>query len=189
MLEYSFGSCNSEDEVDLAIAPTVTSDEEGEIYMETAIVESVNKKKQFKWTESKWENLSDVEAFLAAEDFRRYDIKYLDMGVKEYYRCSKVPKRNKIWCEKRFIVFFPANSKDIILQDNSENHTHENINVTRKTKLSPEMVQFMLNEYANKTKTYDSLIRHINHARKTQNLFQDEMNPDYRQQTQINHWF
>lgn len=83
-------------------------------------------------------------------------------------------------CNKRFNIYLPAHSTDIILCYNGQEHTHDQIN-TKTKKLSQKMKEFLNDLYANKTTSYDKVINHIELARKTRNMFLDEKNPEYRQ--------
>lgn len=164
MNEYSFESASSDEDRDL---PIVTyQDDETEVENAIAIADT-QQRKRFTWEPSFWEDLDEVLNFLSAEGFTQYDKKDLDSGVKLYFRCRNVPKRSKVWCAKRYVVHFPAESSEIVLLNNLQEHDHEEITSKNRTQLSSEMIDFMNNLYANKTTSYESVIRHINHARST----------------------
>lgn len=186
--EYSFGSSSSEDinhDIDFGISYALArcSDDDS-IIIENAIdTLKETKPKRFKWVESIWNSFDELIAFLQGNNFSQYDYKNLAKGDKYYFRCNKVPKRNNIWCNKRYNIYLPADSTDVILCDNGQEHTHDQIctNDPRGTKLSPQMVGFLKDLYANKTTSYDVVINHIELARKTRSMFLDEKNPSYRQ--------
>lgn len=177
--EYSFESVSSKDD----LSNTLVSDEEDDTFdFENVIAENdICKRRRFIWQASYWNSMDEALAFLAAEGFTKYDEKDLDLGVKIYFRCKNVPKRSKIWCEKRYNIFLPAESNEIILQDNLEEHNHEQIISKNQSQLTQEMIQFMFTLYHDRTTSYESVIRHINRARSTQNIFINEKNPTYRQ--------
>lgn len=183
LLEYSFESTSEHDD-DSSSSLVSSEDDEGVAGTGSAVAENdACKRNRFEWSSTNWTSLEEVEQFLAAEGFTEYDQKDLEIGLKIYYRCKEVKKRNKIWCEKRYVLYFPSHSNEISLLDNGRNHTHEQIaqKTSTKSKLSVEMIDFMNGLYDDKTTTYESVLRHINRARSTQNIFQDEKNPTYRQ--------
>lgn len=54
-------------------------------------------------------------------------------------------------------------STEIILLDNCEEHTHDQIR--NKARLSPEMLDFITDLYSNGTANHEQVIKHINPAR------------------------
>lgn len=103
-------------------------DEEEESVLKTTVEKTTeSKRKKHIWTEhSKWDSLDAVDDYLTAEGFVLFDDQDLKMGQKFYYRCSRIPKDRKReeWCARRFIVFLPSDSNEIILQTNSSDHDH-----------------------------------------------------------------
>lgn len=136
------------------------------------------------WTEhSKYESLDDADDFLHAEGFVLFDDKDLKCGQKFYYRCNRIPKDRKRleWCARRFIVFLPSDSRDIILQTNGENHSHNELLKNKHNNISPEMRNFINDLYKMETKRSSSIWLHLNDARERHHLFIDEPNPSKRQ--------
>lgn len=117
------------------------------------------------------------------EGFVIYDDSDLNMGQKFYFRCSRIPKDRKRseWCSRRYIIFLPSQSNDIILLTNDEEHNHNELSKGKKRLISPEMLVFIHDLYKKETKKASSVILHIDAARREQQLFVDEPNPTNKQ--------
>lgn len=148
------------------------------------VEENKTKRNKFNWgTHSHWQSLDEVEEFLNSEGFVIHDDKDLKCGQKFYFRCMRIPKDRKReeWCSKRFIVFLPSHSNEIILQTNFEEHNHNELLKGKKRSISIEMLEFIHDLYKRETKKASSILLHIDGARKNQGLFVDEPNPSNRQ--------
>lgn len=157
---------------------------EKEVDVENVENDEISKRNKHTWTEhSRWNSLDDVGDFLEAEGFVVFDDKELKCGHKFYLRCSRIPKDRKRceWCSRRYIIFLPSDTKEIILQSNNMEHNHNELLKGKKRQMSPEMLEFINDLYDKETKKASSVLLHINAARENQKLFLDEPNPTNRQ--------
>lgn len=146
--------------------------------------ESKLKRNKFNWVEnSKWKSLDDVTDFLDSEGFVVFDDKDLQIGQKFYFRCMRIPKNRKRheWCSRRFVVFLPSDSNEIILQTNNEEHSHDELMQGKKRPISPEMLEFIHDLYKMGTTKHTTVSQHIEQSREKYKLFQNEPNPTIRQ--------
>lgn len=167
-------------------------EEENCLYIQTTSTETTNietaekkiKRNQFTWVEdSKWGSLEEVEDFLDTNGFVVFDDRDLKSGQKFYFRCMRIPKDRKRteWCSKRYVVFLPSNSNEIILQTNCCEHNHNDLLKGKKRPISSEMMEFINQLYKLETTKTNQVLLHIQAARNKQNLFQDEPDPTRRQ--------
>lgn len=174
--EYSFTSNDTDSEVDEIISDNLEDNDENSSNENMSSV-----RRRYNWIKKPQKSLEDALQLLKVEGFVQYDHKTQTSGEKFYFRCEKVTKRSKKWCELKYNIFLPGNEDIVYLEHNNAKHTHDQIKSQKRELLSIGMVQFLHSLYANKTVNYESVIMHINHARSTKNMFQDEVNPKYRQ--------
>lgn len=77
------------------------------------------------------------------------------------------------------MIYEPDYTSDLfIVQYNGLAHNHDEMACNRSDKISSEMAE-LINECASKRMTAKKVIEHIDHLRKTFNLFIDEVTPQH----------
>lgn len=173
-----------EDEVELNLSVQLRDDEEITIEAIEAVEAKEIVRNKFKWTiHSKWDSLDDLGDFLDSEGMVVFDDRVLNIGQKIFVRCNRIPKSRKRceWCSRRYNIFLPSNSHEIILETNGKEHDHNILLKKQKRPVSSEMKAFINDLYQRETKKHSSVLLHIDAARKDQMLFCDEPNPTIRQ--------
>lgn len=175
-------------ESDLSLQPenTIAANVEIEGTATCVEIETKSGRKQYTWSEhSRWESLDEIGDFLESEGFVVFDDKELQCGQKFYFRCGRIPKNRKRceWCNRRYIIYLPSDTNEIILQTNNMEHNHSELLKDKKKPISSEMLEFINDLYEKETKKHSSVLRHIVAAREKQGLFADESNPTIRQLT------
>lgn len=100
------------------------------------------------------------------------------LGMKFYYKCKLVPKDRPVWCARQYMIHCPHDNSDNIVYHNDLKHNHDELNANQtKKKMSDAMLDFVRNLFNMHTTQYASIVRHIENARKNQNMFTNENNP------------
>lgn len=170
------------------------NEEDNDIPIETAAVEdndeiTVNSggtaKKQrnkFVWSiDSEWEDLDKALDFLEEQGFVNYDCSDLKCGLKFYFRCKLVPKNRKQWCGRRYTLYLPSNSKQILILRNEFDHDHDKLLEGTDRPPSDEKEEFIIDLFKCGTTKVNDIIRHLDYAREKKGLFGSEENPGKRQ--------
>lgn len=99
---------------------------------------------------------------------------------KTKYRCNHAKRRGQ-QCDSGRMIYEPDYTSDLfIVQYNGLAHNHDEMACNRSDKISSEMAE-LINECASKRMTAKKVIEHIDHLRKTFNLFIDEVTPTAQQ--------
>lgn len=154
--------------------------------MQKISIESENKRMKHNWTnvDRRFNHLKEAEDFMSLQGFVLFDNKPdLQCGQKMYYRCSKIPKDRKRcdWCNKRYIIFLPSNTTEIIVQCNGQEHNHDDLLKGKKSAVSNEMKAFIRDLFEKDVTKPSNILLHIDSARKQHGLFKNENNPGIRQ--------
>lgn len=137
---------------------------------------------RFTWaTEKVGNSLDEAVDNIMSEGFKLYDDHDLKCGQKFYFRCGTIPKARKQWCDKRYAVYLPSDSNDIITLTNGLKHNHNDLLEGQKRLVTKEMISFIYELYDNGTTLPSSVLAHIKSARQKYNLFKDEPDPNKRQ--------
>lgn len=140
------------------------------------------KRNKFVWRiEEKYEDLDKALDFLEEQGYVCYDYSDLKMGQKFYFRCKKIPKERKTWCCKRYTLFLPANKVEIQLLTNESEHDHDKLLEGTIPPPSDEMKVFITGLFKCGTTKIADVLRHIEYARDTNKLFENEPNPKNKQ--------
>lgn len=84
--------------------------------------------------------MKEAVLFLKEEGFAKYDEIYVSNGLQILFRCKNVDSLKQPMCRQRYNIFLPAESNDIHLQHNCQEHTHvavEKIKETDESKKRP----------------------------------------------------
>lgn len=127
-------------------------------------------------------NYGDAIEFVKQQKFVQFKATESEkVGMKLYFRCKLVPKDWPTWCTRQYMVHFPNGNLDTIVYHNNLSHNHDDLIATKDTKtqrrLSESMIDFMENLFQLETTQYSCVIRHIENARKQQNVLLNEPNP------------
>lgn len=140
------------------------------------------RRNKFSWsTHSKWDNLDDALEFLESEGLVYYDDSDLIMGQKFYFRCKRTPKSVKPYCALRYTILLPAESNDIVLLTNDNEHNHNELMAGKKRMMSEEMIAYTNQLFEKGVSRYDQIIKFIEQERVNHNIFVNEPNPHPRQ--------
>lgn len=177
MPDLSFeNSAENADDLDIILMHNSSQ----EVDIDTA--KTLPKRNKFVWeTYAEYDDVKKAMDFLNSEGFVSYDTKELISGQKIYFRCKHVPKSRKIWCEKRYIIHLPNDSLKTIILHNSNEHNHNLLLSGVKRPPSKEMLEFLYSLFSKGTIKTANVLKHIDGARRENNKFEFEMNPDRRQ--------
>lgn len=145
-----------------------------------------NKKKRnkFAWVKEKVvKDLDEAVDYVTDQGFKLYDDSDLKCGQKFYFRCGKIPKCRKVWCNKRYILFLPAHTDDIEILCSGLEHNHNDLLKGKKRPVSSEMTEFIYEFYkeGGGSTSPASVLAHIRLTRQKFQLFVDEPDPGRRQ--------
>lgn len=136
------------------------------------------KRNKFRWiVESKWDDFDEVLDFLESAGYVNFDSSDLKCGQKFYFRCKRIPKERKTWCAKRYTIFLPSNSMEILLLCNGHDHDHDKLLEGTIQPPSDEMTLFIEDLFVCNTFKYCDVILHIEQAREKRGLYSSEVNP------------
>lgn len=107
--ELSFESTTNNDNSDgddigqIVIAPSTLVETVSEM------INNKKKRNKFTWVKEKVTNdLDEAVDDIIDQDFKLYNDHDLKKGQKFYFRCGKIPKSHKHWCDRQYIVFFAS---------------------------------------------------------------------------------
>lgn len=144
--------------------------------------EEKKKRNKFTWLKEKvTKDLDEAVDSISDEGFKLYDDHDLKCGQKFYFRCGKVPKSRKTWCDKRYTVFLPANNDDVEVLCNGLEHNHNELLKDKKRPVSDEMTNFIHEFYKNGSTKPTAVTAYLRLTREKFNLFPDEPEPNLRQ--------
>lgn len=173
--DLSFES--NEENMDVVLAPSTSGDN-----VKIKVTNEKKARNKFSWLQVKCgEDLDEAIDAIIDEGFKLYDDSDLKCGQKFYFRCGKVPKNRKFWCNKRYIIFLPSNNNDIITLSNGFEHNHNELLESQKRAVSDEMTSFIFDFYKCGTTIPSAVLAHIRMARQKFNLFKDDPDPHPRQ--------
>lgn len=178
MPEISFeGNSNDEDDdIDIMLAPGKSAENIAQISNEN------KKKNKFSWVRERFtKDLDEAVDSIFEEGFKLYDSNDLKCGQKFYFRCGRIPKSRKQWCNKRYNVFLPAHNDDIEVLSNGCEHNHDDLLKGKKRPVSDEMTAFIHEFYTEGRMKPSDVIAYIKMTRDKFKLFIDEPDPDRRQ--------
>lgn len=142
----------------------------------------IKKRNKFSWVKQKvTKDLDEAVDSIVAEGFKLYDDHDLKCGQKFYFRCGKIPKSRKTWCNKRYVVFLPSHNDDVEILWNGHECNHNELLKGQKRPVSEEMTTFIHDFYKEGNTMPSAVLAHIRIAREKFNLFKDEPDPDRRQ--------
>lgn len=145
-------------------------------------VSTKNGRRKFVWIPyGQWNDLDEVLDFLEDEGFVLYDTSDLNMGQKFYFRCKRTPKAKKPYCDKRYTIFLPSNTEEIVLLHNSHEHNHTELLAGQKQIMSDEMIDFVNCLLEKNVTQYDAIKKFIEEARQKESILLDEPIPTARQ--------
>lgn len=91
----------------------------------------LNEKKarnKFSWAKERvTKDLDEAVGIITNEGFKLYDDHDLVCGQKFYFRCGLIPQNRKVWCDKRYTIFLPANNDDVEILSNGLEHNHNEL--------------------------------------------------------------
>lgn len=151
---------------------------------EECFIKADDKKKRnkFTWVKDKvGHDFDEAVDAITEEGFKPYNDHDLKCGQKFYFRCAKIPKSRKTWCNKRYTIFLPSDSTDVVTLSNGLEHNHNELLIGEKRSMSAEMTEFIFDFYKEGGNTPSSVLAHIKLARERFNLFTHEKDPDSRQ--------
>lgn len=139
-------------------------------------------RRKFVWVpHGQWNDLDEVLDFLEDEGFVLYDSSDLNIGQKFYFRCKRTPKSKKPYCNKRYSIFLPSHTNEIILLHNNLDHNHAELLAGRKQVMSDEMIDFVNGLFEKGVTQYDAVKKFIEEARRKESILLDEPIPNARQ--------
>lgn len=169
--ELSFET--NDDDVDVILVP-------GEGIAKTS--NDKKKKSKFSWVKERTtKDLDEAIDSITEEGFIMYDDHDLKCGQKFYFRCAKIPKGRKTWCNKRYIIFLPASNDDVEILINGLEHNHNELLKDEKRPVSDEMTAIIHDFYENGSTIPSAVLKYIRLTREKFNLFTDEPDPNVRQ--------
>lgn len=130
-----------------------------------SIIKTSNEKKKrnkFSWvTQKVTKDLDEAVGSIIAEGFKLYDDHDLKCGQKIYFRCGKIPKSRKTWCNKRYTVFLPSHNDDVEILWNRHECNHNELLKGKKRPVSDEMTTFIHDFYEKGSTTPSAVLAHI----------------------------
>lgn len=78
-----------------------------------------NKRKKhnsYDWVvDAKFQSFEEARKFIEEQDFAKFkQTESNRVGLKFYYRCKKIPKDRKIWCQRQFMIHCPPQVDHLI---------------------------------------------------------------------------
>lgn len=109
---------------------------------------SKRKRNKFSWVKEKvTKDFDEAVDMITEQGFKLYDDHDLKCGQKFHFRCGKIPKSRKTWCDKRYTIFLPAHNNDIEILWNQLEHNHNDLLKDQKRIVSNEMTTFIHDFY------------------------------------------
>lgn len=178
--ELSFESTtNNDDDVDVIVMAPNKGVENINI---DKISDEKKKRNKFSWVKVKvTKDLDEAIDSINDEGFKLYDDNDLKCGQKFYFRCGKIPKSRKTWCDRRYNIFLPANNDEVEVLCNGLEHNHNELLKGKNRPVSDEMTTFIHDYYKNGSTNSSAVLAYIRLAREKFNLFTDELDPSQRQ--------